>query len=237
MTKMRLDRLLGNYGYIDSRSQARDFVRSNEVLHQGKPVTDVTTGVLPRDVTINGCVPGPDPGFIIMMHKPVGYECSHAGSGRMVYDLLPAQLMRRSPRVVTVGRLDKDTSGLLLLTDDGQVVQRLNSPRHHVAKTYEAVLRRPLGGGERALFASGELLLGGEDKPLLPAVLTPMEDGNKAQLTITEGRYHQVKRMFEATGNEVVALHRLSVGGLTLDELPPGEWRYLTPGDRIQLFN
>jgi 16S rRNA pseudouridine516 synthase len=132
-----------------------------------------------------------------------------------VYELLPPRWRRRDPALSTVGRLDKDTSGLLLLTDDGALLHRIISPKTHIPKRYRARLARPLRGDEAALFAGGGLMLEGEAKPLAPAALEAIDAAN-AWLTITEGRYHQVRRMFAATGNEVTALHRDRMGGLDL---------------------
>jgi 16S rRNA pseudouridine516 synthase len=176
------------------------------------------------------------PGLLAALHKPVGVTCSTKDSGRLVYDLLPPRWTARDPIVSPVGRLDKDTSGLLLFTDDGQRLHRLTSPKHHQPKVYRVALAEDLRGSEAALFAAGTLLLEGEHKPLLPAefeALGPRE----ARLTLHEGRYHQVRRMFAATGNAVVALHREAIGGLALDamRLEPGEWRMLTPEERARL--
>ena len=125
-----------------------------------------------------------------------------------------------------MGRLDRDTTGLLLLTDDGPLSHELLSPRKHVEKVYEALLDRPATAADVAAFAQG-LNLG--DFVSQPAVLTPLED-SRAQVTLTEGKFHQVKRMFEACGAQVLRLHRLSMGSLTLDPaLQPGDWRELTP--------
>jgi 16S rRNA pseudouridine516 synthase len=135
-----------------------------------------------------------------------------------------------------VGRLDKDTSGLILITDDGDYLHRVISPKRHVPKTYLATLDRPLSGAEGALFAAGELMLEGEEKPLLPADLVVI-DPHHARLTITEGRYHQVRRMFAATGNHVVELHRERIGGLVLpDDLEPGQHRILTAAEAERVF-
>ena len=135
-----------------------------------------------------------------------------------------------------MGRLDKQTSGLLLLTDDGDLLHRIISPKRHVAKVYRATLARPLQGHEAALFASGDLLLEGEDKPLSPALLEPISE-TEARLTVTEGRYHQVRRMFAAVGNHVEALHRERVGALSLpDDLAPGQWRLMTPDEIAAVF-
>jgi 16S rRNA pseudouridine516 synthase len=150
-----------------------------------------------------------------------------------VYDLLPPRWKARDPIVSPVGRLDKETSGLLLFSDDGQLLHRLTSPRHHQPKVYHATLAEALRGHEGELFAAGTLLLEGESKPLLPAeleVLGPRE----VRLTLHEGRYHQVRRMFAATGNAVTTLHRMAIGGLALDALAlaPGEWRLLDARER-----
>ena len=162
------------------------------------------------------------------MHKPLGFVCSHREPGRSVYDLLPARWSRRDPAISTIGRLDKETSGLLLLTDDGGLLHRIISPKAEIAKRYLVTLENPLRGNEEALFISGNMLLEGETKPLLPAILDKIAP-NRCWLTITEGRYHQVRRMFAATGNHVTALHRDRIGRLDLPEdLEAGAFRYLT---------
>jgi 16S rRNA pseudouridine516 synthase len=134
-----------------------------------------------------------------------------------------------------VGRLDRDTSGVLLLTDDGQINHRLTSPRSHVPKVYDVEVTSDLRGDEAELFASGTLLLKGETTPLLPATLELLAP-RAARVTLTEGRYHQVRRMFAATGNHVSALHRRAVGGLELGSLGPGQWRVLSPAEVAALL-
>jgi 16S rRNA pseudouridine516 synthase len=134
-----------------------------------------------------------------------------------------------------VGRLDRDTSGLLLLTDDGALLHRIVSPKSQLPKVYEATLAEDLRGDEAALFASGTLMLDGETQALAPATLTQLEP-RRAQIATIEGRYHQVRRMFAAVGNHVHSLHRVSIGGLGLGELAPGAWRLLTPADLAALF-
>jgi 16S rRNA pseudouridine516 synthase len=145
-----------------------------------------------------------------------------------VYDLLPPRWQQRNPGITSVGRLDKDTSGLLLLTDQTALVHRLTSPRHHVEKRYRATVDRDLPPEIGAVFATGELRLDGEDAPCLPAryeALGPRE----AFLTLTEGRYHQVRRMFASAGGAtVLTLLRDRFGPLELGSLPAGEWRILS---------
>ena len=124
----------------------------------------------------------------------------------------------------------------MLLTDDGALLHKVISPKRHVPKQYEAVLDRPLKGDEAAIFAAGGLLLDGDDKPLLPATMVALDE-RRARLTLTEGRYHQVRRMFAAVGNHVVALHRDRIGGLDLPaDLEPGQWRLMTQADIAQVF-
>jgi 16S rRNA pseudouridine516 synthase len=154
----------------------------------------------------------------------------------VVYDLLPPRFRLRAPLLSTVGRLDRDTSGLLLMTDDGALLHRIVSPKSKLAKTYEATLAQELRGDESAVFASGTLLLESETTPLAPAKLEVV-DARHARLVLTEGRYHQARRMFAAVGNHVEALHRSRVGGLTLGDLAPGQWRALDAHDLDTLFS
>jgi 16S rRNA pseudouridine516 synthase len=228
---MRLDRLLANLGY-GSRKEMHGLVNAGEVILDGKELTDANARIaigadLPARMTIMGQAVDPPPPVVIMLHKPVGVVCSHKEAGRRIYDLLPPRWRVRDPALSSVGRLDKDTSGLLLITDDGGFLHRVISPKRHVPKSYIATLDRPLTGEEGAVFAAGTLMLEGEEKPLLPAILEPLGD-NKARLIIEEGRYHQVRRMFAAVGNHVVELHRDRIGGLILpDDLEPGAYRVL----------
>jgi len=170
-------------------------------------------------------------GLLLMLNKPIGFVCSHdPHEGPGVYSLLPPRWQARHPLVTSIGRLDKDTTGLLLLTDQSPLVHRLTSPRHKVPKVYAATLGRDVPPSRMAewaaLFASGTLVLPGEDKPCAPAALRWC-DAHTAELTLTEGRYHQVRRMFASQGCEVTALHRTHFGPLDLDGLTPGEWREL----------
>ncbi len=228
---MRVDRLLGSMGY-GSRAEMARLAKAGGVVLDGVELTDVSQRIavtpdLPSRMQVDGRPLDPPPGLTLMLNKPLGMTCSHKEDGALVYDVLPDRWRRREPAISTIGRLDKQTSGLLLMTDDGDLLHRVISPKRHVAKVYRATLARPLAGTEAALFAAGGLMLEGEDKPLAPAqleVLSPTE----ARLSVTEGRYHMVRRMFAAVGNHVEALHRERIGGLSLpDDLAPGEWRLL----------
>jgi len=237
---MRLDRLLASMGY-GSRREVEGMVYAERILLDGAPLAAADmrlalTPDLPVRITVDHAPLDPLPGMAVMLHKPVGVTCSHKESGMLIYDLLPGRWKQRSPKLSSIGRLDKETSGLLLLTDDGALLHKVISPKQHVAKRYLVTLDRPLHGTEAALFASGTLMLEREEKPLLPVameVLTP----TAARVTLHEGRYHQVRRMFAAVGNHVVMLHRETVGGLALPaDLPAGAFRVLSPADIAQLF-
>jgi len=164
---MRLDKLLSNLGYC-SRREADRYARDGVVLVSGKQVRLANIEVDPNTVTFDGEELDPGPGMVIMLHKPIGYTCSHKDHGELVMDLLPPRFSQRKPPLAMVGRLDRETSGLLLLTDDGQLLHRLTSPKHHVSKIYRVSLRDPLAGNESEIFASGTMILAEEETPLLP---------------------------------------------------------------------
>ena len=231
---MKLVKLIANLGY-GSRKDVTAMFRQGRITDAAGEVLYADDKVAHADIRIDGDALDPSAGLALMLHKPVGYTCSTKDPGRIVYDLLPPRFRLRSPLLSMVGRLDRDTSGLLLLTDDGALLHRIVSPKSQLPKVYEATLAHDLRGDEAALFASGTLQLESENTPLAPArleVVTP----RLARLTLTEGRYHQVRRMFAAVGNHVLALHRSRMGGLGLGELAPGEWRTLAAGDLERLF-
>ena len=232
---MKLVRLIANLGYGSRKDVARMF-REGLITDAAGEVLYADDRVEHAQVRIDGEPLDLAQGQLLMLHKPAGYTCSTRDPGELVYDLLPYRFRLRKPVMSTVGRLDRDTSGLLLLTDDGTLLHRIISPRSRIPKTYEAVLAEPLRGDEAAIFASGTLMLESEQTPLQPAQLEPLDE-RRARLTITEGRYHQVRRMFAAVGNHVEALHRSHVGALGLGDLPEGEWRPLTPVEQPLIFS
>jgi 16S rRNA pseudouridine516 synthase len=237
---LRLDKLLGSMGY-GSRSEIARLAKSGGIALAGDRLLDAAQRIkvsadLPQRMTVMGEKLDPLVGMVILLHKPLGMTCSHKEAGALVYDILPPRWRRRDPAISTIGRLDKNTTGLLLLTDDGALLHRVISPKRHVRKSYLATLARPLNGDEGALFASGQMMLEGEDKPLAPAELEVLSE-TQALLHVTEGRYHQVRRMFAATGNHVEALHRTALGGLTLpDTMAAGDWCVLDPVQVEQIF-
>ena len=226
---MTLIKYLANLGYGSRRDVTALVAARRVTLLDGTAVRD---GDLwsHEDLLVDGAPLDPAPGTLLMLHKPAGYVCSTSDVPPLIYDLLPPRFLQRTPVMAAVGRLDRDTSGLLLLTDDGALNHRLTSPRAHVAKTYRAVLANPLHGDEAVRFASGTLRLSGESTLLAPAALV-IESVQTVRLTITEGRYHQVRRMFAAVGNHVVQLHRVAIGALELGDLAQGCWREVTPAD------
>jgi 16S rRNA pseudouridine516 synthase len=231
---MKLIKLIANLGY-GSRKEVTAMFRAGMITDANGEVLYADDQVPHDAIRIDGEPLDPPAGLLLMLHKPVGYTCSTKDPGRIVYDLLPPRFRLRSPLLSTVGRLDRDTSGMLLLTDDGALLHRIVSPKTHLPKVYEATLANDLRGDEAEVFASGTLMLEAENAPLAPAhldVVTP----RFARLTLTEGRYHQVRRMFAAVGNHVEALHRSRIGGLSLDALPAGQWRILDDTDRARLF-
>jgi 16S rRNA pseudouridine516 synthase len=236
----RLDRLLANLGY-GSRKEVQALVAAGKVVLDGKPLKDsglriAVDATLPERMTIRGVAVDPPAPLVLMMHKPLGVVCSHKEDGEKIYDLLPRRWRLRDPALSTVGRLDKETSGLILITDDGDFLHRVISPKRHVPKTYLAKLDRALNGSEGETFAAGTLMLEGEEKPLLPARLEVVDE-RTARLTITEGRYHQVRRMFAAVGNHVIDLHRERIGGLVLPgDLEPGQHRILPAAEAETVF-
>ena len=231
---MKLVRLLANLGY-GSRKQVAQLFREGLVTDASGEVLYADDKVEHADVRFEGEPLDPPQGLILMLNKPTGFTCSRKDVGRLVYDLLPPRFGVRNPVLSTVGRLDRDTSGLLLFTDDGQLLHRIISPKSALAKVYEATLAEDLRGNEGELFAAGTLMLEGETDPLEPAMLEVLGPRH-VRLSITEGRYHQVRRMFAAVGNHVETLERVALGGLTLGGLEPGKWRLLTHDDIRTIF-
>jgi 16S rRNA pseudouridine516 synthase len=231
---MRLVKLIANLGY-GSRKDVAWMFREGRITSPDGEVLYADDKVEHAQIRVDGEPLDPPAGIMLMLHKPLGVTCSRKDPGRVVYDLLPPRYRQRSPALSTVGRLDRDTSGLLLITDDGALLHRVISPRANITKVYEATLAQDLRGDEQALFASGTLMLESETTPLLPARLDVLSPRH-VRLSITEGRYHQVRRMFAATGNHVETLQRTAIGQLQMQGLPPGEWRQLGADDIARIF-
>ncbi|MDY3905701.1 MAG: pseudouridine synthase [Lawsonibacter sp.] len=228
MARERLDKLLSSTG-LWSRKEVKDLVRQGRVLAEGVPVRrpeekyDPMTDRIQVDGETVDCAP-----FVyVMMNKPAGLlSATEDKNQKTVLDLLPQHLRRRG--LFPVGRLDKDTTGLLLLTDDGSLAHELLSPKKHVDKVYLARVEGRVDASDTAALGAGMVL--GDGLHCLPAGLEPLGDGSSCLVTLREGKYHQVKRMLAARGKPVLALKRLSMGPLELDrELEAGGWRMLAP--------
>lgn len=231
---MKLLRYLANLGY-GSRREVTQLLRDGRVTDAQGERLGADDRVEHAAIRVDGESLDPAPGMLLMLNKPTGMTCSRADAGRVVYTLFPPRYLRRKPALSSVGRLDRETGGLLLLTDDGDLLHRIISPRAGITKIYQATLAEDLRGDEGALFAGGSLMLRSESRPLAPATLTVLGP-RQVRLAVTEGRYHQVRRMFAATGNRVVALHRVAVGGLSLGDLEPGAWRQLGADEGARIF-
>jgi len=232
---VKLVRRLANLGYGTRKDAMR-------LLQRGRVQDEAGSPLGPRDVdpgtalTVDGEPLDPRPPLVVLLHKPTGLVTSRDEPGQpTVYSALPPRFLARTPALAPVGRLDKDTSGLLLLTDEGPLLHRLTHPRHHVPRVYEVQLARPVDDDALDRLRDGSLVLRGETTPLLPAGVERLAPG-RLRMTLHEGRYHQVRRMVAAVGSHVGALHRSQLGPLSLGALPPGAWRSLTPGEVTALW-
>jgi 16S rRNA pseudouridine516 synthase len=228
MSARRLDQLLASLGYC-SRSEVRVWLKAGRISVAGKVAADPGAKPAVAAVRVDGEPLDHPEGLLLMVNKPVGLTCSHdPREAPLIYELLPARWRERNPVVTTIGRLDKETSGLILLTDHTELVHRLTSPKHKVPKIYHVTTDRDLSPALVDVFAAGTLQLDGEKEACAPAGLSLL-GSREAEVTLIEGKYHQVRRMFAAAaGVTVTALHRTSFGHLTLGDLAPGRYRELS---------
>lgn len=202
-------------------------MRGGRVSVSGQRAEAVDQKARASDVVVDGEPLDSPEGILVILHKPAGYVCSHdAKEGPRVFDLLPKRWLKRNPPVTTAGRLDKDATGALVISDQGELVHQWTSPKRHVTKLYKVTVDRDLDMSLIKLFAAGTLMLDKEHKPCLPAKLD-IVSAREARLELTEGKYHQVKRMFASQGWTVTRLHRSRFGEFELADLPVGQWRKL----------
>ena len=231
----RLEDILFSQGF-GTRRVCAGLIQQGHVTVNGQPEQDAGAMVVPDGLLLT--VQGEPWAFhelaYVLLHKPAGTECSQKPSTwPSIYTLLPAPLRQRPnkgavPGVQAVGRLDQDTTGMLLLTDDGAFIHRMSSPKKHVPKVYEVTAKHPVTQAMVDQLLAG-VVLDDDSKPVRAAACA-ITGEYTLSLTLTEGKYHQVKRMVAAVGNRVEGLHRSRIGGLALPaDLAPGQWRWLTP--------
>lgn len=229
---MHLEKILQSQGF-GSRKQCRLLIDSGKVSVNGMPCFDAKANFAIEDFefSVAGKTWQYREKVYIAMNKPVGFECSHNPQHHQsVFSLLPSQLIERG--VQCVGRLDQDTTGLLLLTDDGSYLHALTHPRRHVPKRYRITTHEPVTTMQIAQLEAGVALIG--EKEELRAYQCTLEDCQTLSFTIHQGIYHQVKRMIAAVGNHVIALHRTQIGQFQLgDDLVEGQWMYLNSDQQL----
>lgn len=231
---MQLERILQKHGF-GTRKDCRALVRRERVRVNGEVVDDPFVEILTDGLifSVDDVAWPYMEQATVLLHKPAGYECSRKPQHHpSVLELLPLPLRERG--VQPIGRLDEDTTGLLLITDDGQLNHQLSSGKRKVPKVYLATTRHPLDQAQIEQLLAG-VLLHDEPEPIVAAA-AEIVDEHTLRLTVTEGKYHQVKRMVAAVGNRVEALHRSAVADLELPaDLKPGEWRWLSAVDMEKL--
>jgi 16S rRNA pseudouridine516 synthase len=240
MAKMQLQEILFSQGF-GTRRVCAGLIQQGWVAVGSTQVEDATETFETQGLQFS--VQGVDWAFhdkaYLMLHKPAGYECSQKPSTYpSIYTLLPAPIRQRgggaAAGVQAVGRLDQDTTGLLLLSDDGKFIHRMSSPRHHVPKVYEITAKHAVDDKQVQKLLAG-VVLDDDPKPVRAAACVQTSELTLS-LTLTEGKYHQVKRMLAAVGNRVEALHRARIGGLVLPgDLVPGQWRWLSAADLVSI--
>lgn len=237
---MQLQELLFSQGF-GTRRVCAGLVQQGFVTVRGESCTDPLAEFDPEGLpfTVQGVPWVFHAKAYVMLHKPAGTECSQKPSAwPSIYTLLPAPLRQRPSKggvngVQAIGRLDQDTTGLLLMSDDGQFIHRMSSPKRHVPKVYEVGAKHPVDARQVERLLAGVQL---EDDPKPVRAAACEQTGERSlRLTLTEGKYHQVKRMVAAVGNRVETLHRSSIGALELPaDLAPGQWRWMTPEELVQ---
>ncbi|MBA4254698.1 MAG: 16S rRNA pseudouridine(516) synthase [Polaromonas sp.] len=239
---MNLQDILFSQGF-GTRRVCAGLIQQGLVTVSGAVCTDTLAEFQPNGLqfTVQGQAWAYHERAYLVLHKPAGYECSQKpGMYPSVYTLLPSPLRTRgggaAAGVQAVGRLDQDTTGLLLLSDDGKFIHRMSSPKHHVPKVYDVTTKHPVDSQQLQRLLTGVVL---DDSPVPVRAAAAVQTGShRLDLTLTEGKYHQVKRMLAAVSNRVEALHRARIGSLVLaDDLPSGQWRWLTPGEVQALYS
>lgn len=232
---IRLDKLLSNLGYgsrnyIGKAIRYGAFELDGEVVSNASAKIEVTDDLHSR-ATFDEESLDPFSPIYLILHKPTGFVCGHSDKdGPTIFKFLPPRFRNRNPKLSIAGRLDKDSTGLVFMTDDGDFLHKITHPKTHLPKIYQVEVRDTFSGEEEKLFASGEFTIEGETKPLKSVQFEKKSD-KTCELILTEGRYHQIKKMFEKLDNEVVKLHRVQIGSLKIDDVNEGQWRYVSPAE------
>ena len=228
--KLDLERILKNQGF-GTRKQCRIMILNEEITVNGElcDEPDTTFALENLNFTVKGEAWEYKEKSYLMMHKPSDYECSHKTQHHpTIYSVLPYPLVARD--VQCIGRLDEDTTGLILISDDGQFIHKMSSPKHKVPKIYEVTCKHPVSEANIQALLSGVKLI--DEVETIAALAVTKISENIIHMTLAEGKYHQVKRMVAAISNRVDALKRIQIGRLKLpDDLAVGEWRWLTEAD------
>ena len=224
----RIDKLLVNLGY-GSRKEVRALIKAKNITYNGDIVNDFSIRVNPQKILLNGRGLDCYEGIYVLFNKPIGYVCSH-NENNSIYSLIPDRWLLRIPKVSCVGRLDKDCSGLMILTDDVNFLHNIISPSRKVEKTYSVEIEYKLSKQDISLLESGKIQLKGEKKVCQPLKVKVIDDNN-IEIRIFEGKYHQIKRMIGFIGNKVINLTRTHIDNLSIENLKLGEWRKLTQNE------
>lgn len=234
----RIDKILASQGTL-SRRDVKEIIKKGRVTLNGKVVRDsaVKVDINADTVTVDGEVILLKKHIYIMMNKPQGVvSASDSDTDKTVVDLVPDELFRKG--LFPAGRLDKDTTGFVLITDDGDFAHKILSPKNHIFKTYLARLEHELSQADIEMLENGITLQDGTTLKEAKVEIVEQTETPLVKIMICEGKYHQVKRMFAAAGNKVVALHRSKMGELKLDSgLNPGECREITPEELEKIQN
>jgi 16S rRNA pseudouridine516 synthase len=232
----RLDRLLSQLGYA-SRSQVKKLIKNGAVTLKDGGILKFDSLVIHSQVLLEGEELDPPHGSVWLLNKPRGYVSSRAASeGKTVYQLLPERFTLRHPPLSCVGRLDKESRGLLLLSDDGDFIHRVTSPRSHLPKVYRVLLESEPIQDELSLLEKGGLFLPNDNSPLKPCKITKLSSLSYL-IKIYEGRYHQVRLMFEMVNNFVKELERIKIGNLSDDQLKEGSYRLLSQEEILRALS
>jgi 16S rRNA pseudouridine516 synthase len=228
--QQRVDKLVATLGYC-SRAKVPGMISRGDIswADAARPESlRKDTKVRPEEILVHGLPVDPVAPIVVALHKPVGYVCSREEQGsQLIYELLPPRMYRRDPPLVPAGRLDKESEGLVILTDDGDLVHTITHPGQHLEKEYLATVADPWPAHAKEVFASGTMVLRNDPEPLLPVTFELLEPCT-ARLILHEGRYHQIRRMAGVLGTRITRLQRVRIGTWTLGDLQPGEWRFET---------